>query len=156
MNHITLTISPCISGILSDQLTLGLFLKNFSTQIGEKLIESPHLVQREGIGQVGFCASSNGTIILETYIRRKEVIINCHNLNPNIANIQNYLISQLSLKPHQISLHRCSGEKEEIECEEPRCSIRATKTWGGRHICSDHYDQYNDEHTKFLRQNQDS
>ncbi|MBI2665045.1 hypothetical protein HYX12_00295 [Candidatus Woesearchaeota archaeon] len=33
-----------------------------------------------------------------------------------------------------------------MECREPNCTEQATTTWGGRKVCQDHYDKYNDEH----------
>ena len=32
-----------------------------------------------------------------------------------------------------------------MECEEPRCNEPATKSWGGRKVCSDHYEEYQEK-----------
>ncbi len=157
MEHFTITITQCTSGVLSDQLTLGLFLKNLSAQSGEKLLEGAVVQTRVGVGQVGFCATAQGTIVAETFLRQKQLLLVFSFGRPvDTARLQKYIISQLSLKPQQIILHLFSSQKEEIECEEPRCVNRATKDWGGRHLCSDHFDYYREEHFKFLRENQDS
>ncbi|MBI2146761.1 hypothetical protein HYU22_05480 [Candidatus Woesearchaeota archaeon] len=31
------------------------------------------------------------------------------------------------------------------ECEEPRCNRLAVRTWGGRQVCQDHYEEYKEE-----------
>ncbi len=36
------------------------------------------------------------------------------------------------------------------ECQEPRCNHPATKVWGGRKVCHDHYEQYQEQHEKRL------
>lgn len=33
-----------------------------------------------------------------------------------------------------------------MECREPQCIREAVRAWGGRQVCQDHYDKYNDEH----------
>ena len=34
------------------------------------------------------------------------------------------------------------------ECQEPRCKAAAAKVWGGRKVCQDHYDVYEEQHYK--------
>ncbi|MBS3121330.1 S-adenosylmethionine decarboxylase [Candidatus Woesearchaeota archaeon] len=36
-------------------------------------------------------------------------------------------------------------DHEEAECKEPGCSKKATKVWGGRAVCNDHYDYHRDK-----------
>ncbi len=42
------------------------------------------------------------------------------------------------------------------ECQEPRCHNPATKKWGGRNICQDHYDQYEDQYFKNIHEMRDA
>ena len=32
------------------------------------------------------------------------------------------------------------------ECQEPHCRVAVAKTWYGRQVCADHYEQYQDSH----------
>ena len=36
------------------------------------------------------------------------------------------------------------------ECEEPRCSKPASKKWGGRKVCRDHFELYQEQQDKQL------
>lgn len=31
------------------------------------------------------------------------------------------------------------------ECQEPKCNQPATKIWGGRKVCQDHYEEYKEQ-----------
>lgn len=42
------------------------------------------------------------------------------------------------------------------ECQEPRCHNPAAKKWGGRWVCHDHYDQYEDQQTKNIHDMRDA
>lgn len=42
------------------------------------------------------------------------------------------------------------------ECQEPRCTSSVTKKWGGRKVCQDHYDQYQDIENKNIHEMQDA
>ncbi|MFH0701314.1 MAG: hypothetical protein V2A62_02670 [Candidatus Woesearchaeota archaeon] len=37
-----------------------------------------------------------------------------------------------------------------MECEEPGCTREATRKWGGRKVCQDHYEHYKDAKEKML------
>ena len=39
---------------------------------------------------------------------------------------------------------------EPEECEEPRCRNPSLKSWGGRKVCRDHYEQYNEQQERVL------
>jgi len=41
------------------------------------------------------------------------------------------------------------------ECQEPRCTHPAQKVWGGRKVCTDHYEQYKDQQDKWLNTMED-
>ena len=41
------------------------------------------------------------------------------------------------------------------ECQEPDCTSPATKVWGGRKVCQDHYEQYRDQQDKIIGQMRD-
>lgn len=43
------------------------------------------------------------------------------------------------LQPHN------QHDPGEVECKEPGCSKKATKVWGGRAVCDDHYDYHRDK-----------
>lgn len=36
------------------------------------------------------------------------------------------------------------------ECQEPRCTHPATRTWGGRKVCQDHHDHYKEEQERMI------
>lgn len=42
------------------------------------------------------------------------------------------------------------------ECEEPRCQNPIFKPWGGRRVCRDHYEQYQEQHDKQLMDMRDN
>lgn len=42
-------------------------------------------------------------------------------------------------------LQQHSHDHGEVECREPGCSKKATKVWGGRAVCEDHYDYHRDK-----------
>ncbi|MDO8656272.1 MAG: hypothetical protein Q7K45_03460 [Nanoarchaeota archaeon] len=42
------------------------------------------------------------------------------------------------------------------ECQEPRCTNPSTKKWGGRRVCQDHYDHYQDIENKNIHDMQDA
>ena len=37
-----------------------------------------------------------------------------------------------------------------MECEEAGCSMEATKKWGGKMVCKDHYERYKEAKEKVL------
>ena len=41
------------------------------------------------------------------------------------------------------------------ECEEPRCARAATKKWGGRFVCQDHYELYREQQDKLMMELRD-
>lgn len=127
--------------------------------MGEKPLESCVFVPRVKIGHVVFCAWGSGTLTVETFISTKQAVFTFTSSFASSfdrAQLRNCFFAQLFLKPDQFEDHYCEGKSELIECEEPHCSTRAAKTWGGRQVCSDHFDQYRENHLKFLRENQDS
>ena len=42
------------------------------------------------------------------------------------------------------------------ECEEARCNKEATRTWGGRRICQDHYEQFKEQQEKMIHDMRDA
>jgi len=38
------------------------------------------------------------------------------------------------------------------ECQEPKCTREATKVWGGRKVCADHYETYQEQHDRMLNE----
>ncbi len=38
------------------------------------------------------------------------------------------------------------------ECQEPRCKHSAAKIWGGRKVCQDHYEEYQEAHDRQLQE----
>jgi len=42
-----------------------------------------------------------------------------------------------------------------VECQEPRCTREATKVWGGRKVCEDHYEQYVEAQNKLINEMHD-
>jgi hypothetical protein len=42
-----------------------------------------------------------------------------------------------------------------MECEEAGCSREATRKWGGKHVCEDHYERYKEAKEKMLIELQD-
>ncbi len=65
--------------------------------------------------------------------------------------IRNYAIKYFEIDPHSIKVHRISSyHRDEILCEEPGCTYQATREWGGRLVCQDHYLQYRDKELEFM------
>lgn len=42
------------------------------------------------------------------------------------------------------------------ECQEPRCKSPVTKEWGGRRLCPDHYEQYEEQYYKNIMDMRDA
>ncbi len=150
-HHIVIDAWNCNSSGLNDKLFIERFLKQLAERTKVNILHGPVVINRkEGIlGLTGFLISESSHITLHSFTVSKEITLEIYSYKKlDTYKLKDYIISYFDIDLSALKIINFSNLPEEnIECEEPRCTRKATKVWGGRKVCCDHYDEYRDKET---------
>jgi len=147
--HLSIDAWNCSSPRLKDNYALDWFLRQVAGITNTKILNGPTVVNR-GSGITGMTASlitDSSHIIIHTFPNSNEATIDLYSYEDlNHNEIREFITKYFDLDINSIKLVNVANEPDQfIQCEEPGCIRKATKVWGGRKVCSDHYDYYRDQ-----------
>ncbi|MFO7711541.1 MAG: S-adenosylmethionine decarboxylase [Candidatus Woesearchaeota archaeon] len=149
--HFLMDLWDCSEKTLNNELAMAELLQYFAKLLDTYSIEEPYTVSRND-GVSAFIVTSTNHFTIHTFPKEKEVSIDVFSWVPfDMIAIRNYAIKYFEIDTHTIKVHRISGyHADEIRCEEPECTRQATREWGGRLVCQDHYLRYRDKELEFM------
>ena len=129
-------------------------LFNLPNFLASRILRSPTIVKRDlgYVGHTGFIILETAHIAIHSFNSSKEITIEVYSYNhfdenylkQEIAKILNLPSNYVKVKTGNNNIN--SNVEEINECEEPNCVRKSTTSWGGRKICQDHYEQYEEKH----------
>ncbi len=135
-----------------DDYALDWFLRRLASITDSKILHGPTVVNRKsGIeGMTASLITNSSHIIVHTFSGTKEATVAIYSYNKiNGVEVRDFIIDYFDLNINSIRAIDVSHEHEDyIQCEEPGCTRKAVKVWGGRKVCNDHYDHYRDQELK--------
>ncbi len=176
-HHVIYEAKACNWDALSNNLHISNCIRKIAELTNSWVLNDPIVVVRK-TGVIGVtCAlvTQSSHIIIHTFHETMEASLDVYSYTPIDQNILKETFAKYfgvsvssitSPEPVQIiqrvvhqqtpcscSHHAASGshpaqKEEEHECEEPGCSKKATKVWGGRKVCNDHYDYHREQEEK--------
>ena len=136
------------SSRFNDEYALDWFLRRMASITDSRILHGPVVVNRkQGIeGITAFIITESSHIVLHTFPGNKEATISIYSYNKlNGVEIRDFIMHYFDLDIGSIRAIDISSQQEDfVQCEEPGCTRKAVKVWGGRKVCFDHYDHYRD------------
>ncbi|MFH1439514.1 MAG: hypothetical protein ABIG89_03045 [Candidatus Woesearchaeota archaeon] len=147
---ILIEANNCDTNLLNNDKKLLGFLNEFHLVTDSLLLAKPSLVNRSGTeaepSYSGFIATSDYHLSFSTYFGHRKIvlfILSDHDSIMNTNNIVKHIAYSFSIDLKSIKLRPVDSNTEEfIECEESKCIRKASRIWGGRLVCKDHYEEY--------------
>lgn len=146
--HSIYEISSCSS--INEPAAAENLMRKISGALASRILKDPIVVGRQFgyVGKTGMTITEAGHIAVHTFNTVKEAVIEVYsyNLFDELA-IKNVICSSLGISSSSVRLKKNSSserknEESSEECEEYNCTRKATRTWGGKNICQDHYERY--------------
>ncbi len=156
-NHIIIDIEDYDSNKLSDENFIRKIIENLSDHVEGKVVKGPEVIYN-GSGLTGMMITEFSQINLHSYPSMGDAAIDIYSIKAfDPVAIKKYLIKAFNLNLNSIKVKDVARVIDEImiECEEHGCREKATKDWGGRKVCSDHYEWYRDKEHEFLKDTYD-
>jgi S-adenosylmethionine/arginine decarboxylase-like enzyme len=172
-HHVIFEAKDCNWEALSNSLHISNCIRKIAELTNSWVLNEPIVVVRK-MGVIGVtCAlvTQSSHLIIHTFQETREASLDVYSYTPIDQNILKetfakyfgvsissvtspeqqvlqkvvYQQSPCSCSHHAASASHQAQKEEEHECEEPGCSRKATKVWGGRKVCNDHYDHYREK-----------
>jgi S-adenosylmethionine/arginine decarboxylase-like enzyme len=148
-HHISIDAWNCVSPRLKDNYAIDWFLRQIASLINTKILHGPNVVSRTGpyFGMSGSLITDTSHVAIHTFPGSSELTVDILSYEKiNESELRDMIIKYFDLSLDSIKFVNFSGQQEQyIQCEEPGCTRKATKIWGGRKVCNDHYDYYRDQ-----------
>jgi len=137
-----------------DESNFKVFLNKIAIENHSKPLDGPKAIARTGPspGITAHITTEMFHATIHAFSSTKEIVVDVYpytNLDPQ--KFVNRTIKHFNVDLNSISVNKSkeiSSPSQVTECQEPNCIRRATKDWGGRKVCHDHYDFYRERNTQ--------
>ena len=153
-HHLVIDAWSCDSLNLQNDVFLANFLTELAQRSKATILKKALVMKRKEIpGFTGSVITSTSHITIHTFSTTKEVTVGIYSYkNLDSIYLRDFIIRYLDLPLNSLKVVNMSTFPEEkVECQEPGCSRKARKIWGGRKVCLDHYDYYRDRKSNQYR-----
>lgn len=156
-NQIIITAWNCYNTRFSNHDNFEMFLKQVASENFSKILDGPKVISINDTDICAYIVTSNFQITLHGFRSSKEIVVDIHpytNIDQN--KVVSRLISHFNLDLRSVKIVPVvSSSGEVMECEEAGCTRRATSSWHGLKVCSDHYEGYKARHENRLKEMDD-
>ncbi|MGM5488327.1 MAG: S-adenosylmethionine decarboxylase [Nanobdellota archaeon] len=141
----------CDGSVLQNHLAVTELL-GYLVQLMQTKPTLEPVTKNRGKGIFGFVLTPTSHLTLTTFPTTNEVALDTVSWVPfDMGAIRNHMMKYFNVGLNNLRVQKISSYRDsDVECEEPGCTKPATREWGGRMVCQDHFTRYRDQEMEFM------
>ncbi len=147
-HHVILCATRCALDTLRDKDSIEAFMRKLAYATHSQIVHGPTVVARKGSfpGVTAVAITHSAHLVMHTFVPEREALLEVYSyISVETAEVRDAFLSHFKEDVANMKLVDFTKWRyEDIECEEPNCTRRASRDWHGRKVCQDHYDTYRD------------